>query len=540
MILALAGSTSAFNNLSKSLRNDKRNINQILYSELRSTEMILIDTATLSLRHFPTSDQRYAILSHTWGSAEDEVTYQEMVMPTRSTYTLSKPGYQKILKTCEIARTNYQLPWVWIDTCCIDKTSSAELSEAINSMFRWYKDAWVCFAFLSDIDGTSATFQRSRWFTRGWTLQELLAPEDLVFFDQDWTFRGTKNSLRSTIGMVTGIRAEVLAGSVQLDEVPVAVRLSWASTRETTREEDLAYCLLGIFDVNIPMLYGEGRKAFLRLQEAILSQSADMSLFLWNDLRTGQKYSGLFAPSPYCFREMRDARAESVFTQREFYPTNRGIRLKLGLTWDRSTGLAILPLKHKIGPTGLSCGVYLRRVGLDFYVRARPQEYCSVSTERSYAVFTAAKTLTISQSAGIVSNSLQVLLPPNVSLHHEEPPGSWDPSEEIVHASHNGAFLGYLLLQENEGRRRFSIVYCFQHGKWSATVVQSDRWQNIQGCFYRYYKENLEELTQENDADDIDLGSIVTSTGKEVIIVRLRGRNGDYRPCIRMNVITLQ
>lgn len=499
--------------------------------------MILIDTSALTLRSFATSDQRFGILSHTWLSAEDEVTYQEMVAPTRSASTLSKPGYQKILKTCEIARTSYQLPWVWIDTCCIDKTSSAELSEAINSMFKWYRDAWICFAFLSDMDGTPATFQSSRWFRRGWTLQELLAPKDLVFFDRDWTFRSTKTNLRSTISAITGIQADILAGSVQLDEVPVAVRFSWASSRETTREEDLAYCLLGIFDVNMPMLYGEGQKAFIRLQEAILSQSADMSLFLWNDMQTGQKYSGLFAPSPRCFREMRGARAEPVFTQREFYPTNRGVRFKLGLTWDTETGLAILPLKHTLGPSGPSCGVYLRRVGLDYYIRDSPQKHCPVNTERSYAVFTAAKALTATQSASVVSNALRISLSANITSYYDEPPGSWNPSESTIHASHNGAFLGYLSLQERSGfGQRFTLVYCFQGGKWSATVVKGVHWELIQGRFYRHYKERPEELLEEHDAHEVVIGSIPNSRGRKVINVFLCGRRGAQNSCIDMRV----
>ncbi|OAL54644.1 hypothetical protein IQ07DRAFT_500120 [Pyrenochaeta sp. DS3sAY3a] len=464
-----------------------------------------------------------------------------MIAPTRSASTLSKPGYQKILKTCEIARTNYQLPWVWIDTCCIDKTSSAELSEAINSMFKWYRDALICFAFLSDMDGTPATFQSSRWFRRGWTLQELLAPKDLVFFDRDWTFRNTKTNLRSTISAITGIQAEILAGSVQLDEVPVAVRFSWASARETTREEDLAYCLLGIFDVNMPMLYGEGQKAFIRLQEAILSQSADMSLFLWNDLITGQKYSGLFAPSPRCFREMGDARAEPVFTQREFYPTNRGVRFKLGLTWETATGLAILPLKHTLGPSGPSCGVYLRRVGLDYYIRDSPQQYCSVKTGRSYAVFTAAKTLTALQSVSVQFNSLRVSLPANVKFLHDEPPGSWNPSESTVHASHNGAFLGYLSLQEEwEFGKQFTLVYCFKGGKWSATVVKEDKWDMIQGRFYRYYKERPKELFEEGDAYEVVLGSVPTTIGTEVFHFSLCGRRGMQNSCINIRVVSMK
>jgi hypothetical protein len=259
--------------------------------------MILIDTATLSLREFPTSDQRYAILSHTWSiDFNEEVTYGEMVSTERSAATLAKPGYLKVIKTCEIARSNYNLPYAWIDTCCINKASSAELSEAINSMFKWYHDAQVCLAYLSDVLDTQLEIHQSRWFRRGWTLQELIAPMDVVFFDREWAFRGTKESMATHISTITGIPRQILDHSADLNDIPVAQRFSWAAMRETTRDEDRAYSLMGLFDINMAMLYGEGRKAFIRLQEQILSQSADMSLFLWIDQQTRQEYTGLLAP----------------------------------------------------------------------------------------------------------------------------------------------------------------------------------------------------------------------------------------------------
>lgn len=340
----------------------------------------------------------------------------------------------------------------------------------------------MCFAYLSDLDDNPSAFQQSRWFTRGWTLQELIAPKDLVFFDRDWTFRGTKATMTTHISLITGVPGGILDNSVELDEIPVAVRLSWASTRETTRDEDLAYCLLGIFDVNMPMLYGEGVKAFTRLQEAILSQSADLSLFLWNDLQTSQQYTGILAPAPTCFRGMRSAKAEPTFTQREFYPTNRGIRLKLGLTWDSTTGLTILPLKHSMGSNSKSIGVYLRRAGLDLFVRAQPQECCSVQTARAYSVFTAAKSLTRSQSQAIGSNALKILVPQDIHILQEELRGCWNPKDSSVHGSYTGAFLGDMTLQKLD-YRPFALVYCFCGGHWSAGVVKGKRWQEIQSTF---------------------------------------------------------
>ena len=173
--------------------------------------------------------------------------------------------------------------------CCIDKTSSAELSEAINSMFRWYEKAKVCYAYLSDVSGDAnlkkdvSEFVGSRWFTRGWTLQELVAPKSVLFYSRrytGWHFLGTKEDLCDHISAVTGIDTDTLYGA-GLELASVARKMSWASHRETTRVEDTAYCLLGIFDVNMPLLYGEGKKAFLRLQEEILRSSYDYSLFAW-------------------------------------------------------------------------------------------------------------------------------------------------------------------------------------------------------------------------------------------------------------------
>ena len=297
--------------------------------------MIFIDTKTLALhvRDNDDPDQRYAILSHVWGPTKDELTYEEMhVAPQdRPKSTLAKPGYRKIIETCRIASSHrYRLPYVWCDTCCINKSSSAELSEAINSMFRYYKEARVCFAYLFDVTESDYSFISSRWFSRGWTLQELIAPKDVVFYDQEWEFRGTKSSLATQITEITGIPDKILKQEMELSEVPVAQRFSWAAERKTTRDEDMAYSLLGIFGINMAMLYGEGSKAFIRLQEQILSQCADDSIFLWNDQFSDQELTGLLAPSPKSFRQMRSITPEPTVRPRDFYLTNRGIRLKLG------------------------------------------------------------------------------------------------------------------------------------------------------------------------------------------------------------------
>jgi hypothetical protein len=174
----------------------------------------------------------------------------------------------------------------------IDKTSSAELTEAINSMYSWYREAAVCYAYLSDVltkDGIDienrsiGSFAKSRWFTRGWTLQELLAPTNVLFYDADWAEIGSKAELCEDVSIITGIPSQALAGATHLGAFPIAERMSWASTRSTTRVEDAAYCLLGIFDVNMPLLYREGYKAFSRLQDEIMRTSTDQSIFAWAD-----------------------------------------------------------------------------------------------------------------------------------------------------------------------------------------------------------------------------------------------------------------
>ncbi|KAF2092811.1 HET-domain-containing protein, partial [Rhizodiscina lignyota] len=239
----------------------------------------LINTETLCLTLFMgEAIPEYAILSHTW-EHDGELSFQDM---TAIHQNQERPGYAKVFNTCKRARTD-GISYVWIDSCCIDKTSSSELSEAINSMYRWYQKACVCYAFLSDFDFESASPETAmpgcRWFTRGWCLQELLAPQNVHFFDVQWRYIGSKADLKVLISKITRIDEQVLVDNSVVGSIPVARRMSWASERKTTREEDIAYCLLGLFDVNMPLIYGEGPKAFLRLQEEIIRNSNDLSIF---------------------------------------------------------------------------------------------------------------------------------------------------------------------------------------------------------------------------------------------------------------------
>jgi hypothetical protein len=222
---------------------------------------------------------RYAILSHTWGPDLEEVTFADLEQDAGTI----KAGSRK-LQFCADQAAKDGLRYIWVDTCCIDKSSSAELSEAINSMFAWYRDAARCYVYLSDVSTSSTpaqqhwnrAFQQSRWFTRGWTLQELVAPVSVEFFSAEGERLGNKYSLVQELHGVTGISSEALQGSRPLDQLSVDERMSWVGQRKTKREEDAAYSLLGIFDVHMPLIYGEGRrKAFARLQREIDRASSD-------------------------------------------------------------------------------------------------------------------------------------------------------------------------------------------------------------------------------------------------------------------------
>ncbi|TGJ83330.1 hypothetical protein E0Z10_g5412 [Xylaria hypoxylon] len=287
--------------------------------------MYLLNVHTRQLQEFIADEMPpFAILSHTWG--EDEVLYQDLQDPKHK----EKLGYAKIEGCCRQAIRD-KIEFVWVDTCCIDKRSSAELSEAINSMFRWYGEAQVCYVYLIDVPPGGdpyeprSAFSNSRWFTRGWTLQELIAPVELEFLDTAWTgiFRINKETdswvPADLIEQITGIKSWysywMRNVDTELKDVPVATKLSWVSERYTTRVEDMVYCLLGLLDVNMPLLYGEGHRAFLRLQEEFLKKHFDPTILLWGfgmDREDIAKIGASFrpnclAPTPRLFRGFRGA-----------------------------------------------------------------------------------------------------------------------------------------------------------------------------------------------------------------------------------------
>jgi hypothetical protein len=295
--------------------------------------MRLLNSTTYQMKEFyGWSTPPYAILSHTWG--DDEVSFQDMqhfdpgwrnwprmrlellgsergreevaLLIMEQDQVEKKTGFSKIRRCREQAKLN-GIDWVWIDTCCIDKSSSAELSEAINSMYAWYRSSKVCYVYLQDVPPLNPffperEFKETRWFKRGWCLQELIAPKNIEFYAANWTEIGTKWSLKNAITSITGVPYEVLEGTIRLSDYTTAHKMSWASERRTTRQEDEAYCLLGIFEIAMPLLYGEGRRAFYRLQQEIVKQQEDYSLLLWTDAHPKIEFAaGVLAQSPAQF-----------------------------------------------------------------------------------------------------------------------------------------------------------------------------------------------------------------------------------------------
>ncbi len=272
----------------------------------------------------PVPFPQYAILSHTWISPREEITYQDIKKRKEDIENdlFKQKGWAKLKRYCDRAvKDGWE--WAWMDTCCIDKSSPADTQEAINAMFRWYQSAGICYAYLEDVDvrqvlspvdssranvdnlmdldeitgrdnvadpnsflhkALRAFLINAKWFTRGWTLQELLAPHYLVFVDRAWCRIGTRESWAAEIKEASMIEAKHLTAfrPTNFYSCSIAMRLSWASRRETTVEEDETYSLLGLFGISLPLIYGEGRwRAFNRLQRELITVYNDDSIFAW-------------------------------------------------------------------------------------------------------------------------------------------------------------------------------------------------------------------------------------------------------------------
>ncbi|KAH7321336.1 hypothetical protein B0I35DRAFT_212192 [Stachybotrys elegans] len=438
--------------------------------------MRLLDTHRLELMDVAGDNiPAYAILSHTWG--QEEVTFQEMQYVTHkwsravsqtASAIKAKSGYIKIKRSAALA-VEHGYDFIWIDTCCIDKSSSAELSEAINSMYQWYKKAAICYAHLEDVSqpyhaATGTEFrgsvfrfncQNSRWFTRGWTLQELIAPEDVMFYDADWNFLGSKwgdEDVRASLAGITGIDVRVLEGLLSPADTSIATRMKWASQRQTTRVEDVAYSLMGLFDVNMPLLYGEGTKAFVRLQEEILKGSDDHTIFAWGTSQppgSGEKLGGLLAESPAAFAKVSNYRPLPPAASRgstAWAITNHGLRIHLYLQPVKVYGMhvfkdeydAILECaKRRWDGSSESPAIRLRRLYGDQFARINPQivkvttpSYTQDAQSGSYEVIFVKQKPVYAVPEFVVSfNNIQQPRParqPPVSLTGVWPERYWD------------------------------------------------------------------------------------------------------------------
>lgn len=420
--------------------------------------MRLLHAETLEFAYFtgPEAAPKYAILSHTWG--DDEVTYEHM-RANREPLE-SKVGFQKI-RGCASQTIKDGLEYFWIDTCCIDKSSSAELSEAINSMFQWYQKAEVCYAYLIDVlafpEGFSRSWARfecekklrpSRWFTRGWTLQELIAPRRLVFYALSWMKLGTREDFAQGIKKRTGIPIRVLLDPTTLPDTSVAQRMSWAAHRQTSRAEDLAYCLMGLFDVNMPMLYGEGEKAFIRLQEEIIKTSDDMSIFAWTDKNANFScFRGLLAKSPSEFSSCTGLRCTPQDTIPPYRTTNKGIEISVQLDPQEEGQDEYIAWLHGVVdslnfPAGLhvkKVGIHVQKVGKNQYARVDPDRRAIVqdgvrdSTDFSLTTFFVRQQIWIegmdlSRASGIMLH----IKDPKLKVEEVQPHESWKTTEFIL------------------------------------------------------------------------------------------------------------
>jgi hypothetical protein len=368
--------------------------------------MRLLNTETVKLHDFfGRKPPSYAILSHRW--EEDEVSYKD-VMKGRN---LEASGWTKVRQCCTfVHRQGFE--WVWIDTCCIDKRSSSELTESINSMYKWYQGAKVCFVYLTDVQcrheeihsykqlaptileiydratsqerqpepiagQTIDLFRRSKWFTRRWTLQELLAPDMVIFLDNGWNMFGSKAGLKDLVSDITGI-ADVASAFVL--NASVATRMSWAAGRNCTRPEDMAYGLLGIFEANMPLIYGEGEiQAFERLQLEIIKRSGDESIFAFH---TNENWTQVLARHPRNFARCAGIRPFEPRTPRAPYScTPKGLDISTILlpthwsTYLHGSKIYFMPLNCAREGALKPMTIQLARKNEDVYFRISIDDY---------------------------------------------------------------------------------------------------------------------------------------------------------------------
>ncbi|KAK4580400.1 hypothetical protein LTR86_000603 [Recurvomyces mirabilis] len=321
----------------------------------------------------------YAILSHRWYAEGKDVLFDD-IANQHLTSVASREGWKKLnYASAQAAKDGIQ--YFWVDTCCIDRRNSAELSEAINSMYYWYKSAKCCYAYLWDIDPTCPdlsersidttqpghhlqTFLDSDWFTRGWTLQEMIAPPEVRFYGEAWNFIGTAERLAVPIAGKTRVAVEVLKGLANVHRYSIAQRMSWAANRTTTRIEDRAYSLLGLLGISMPMLYGERHNAFIRLQEEIIGHSGDDSILAWQpdsnvDNSPGRLLAGSPADFASCSNVVQQGNSSFEIDRGMFNLDNRGLHCSFPI-FETNDGRLILQLRSLEGGLAMGLNVAMR------------------------------------------------------------------------------------------------------------------------------------------------------------------------------------
>lgn len=485
----------------------------------------------------------YAILSHVW--RKEEASFQDFHNAGRNMIDKAE-GFRKIFDACKQARHD-GLDYIWVDTCCINKESSTELSEAVNSMFQWYRHAQVCYAHLTDVqfseDKTKldASFAKSKWFTRGWTLQELLAPLRVVFFSDNWIDLGTKATLETTISKATGIQPDVIIGGYTSDfwDIPIATKMSWAADRETSRVEDIAYCLMGLFDVNMPLLYGEGKKAFIRLQHEIIRQSNDHTIFAWRAAEPALR--GLLAHSPSEFRDSKDIIPRSVKASEvsEVSITNIGIRIKLrvaNIRFDRkymdnfdgydrhgrllvelnASTLSNQPIRFIIQTTKLTSDQFIRLYSNEFY--SEEVEPNLFSTRTTFIQ----EDLPYLYHYKPISVDVQVIVGPrryrNITVD-SHPPISWHATSatQWMFKESTDVKLGVLVFTGDHGMV-FAIAVASRDGRaWTEIVPEIDRQRALKAeDIYKLYETKVAMGSKSQPLIYLDRSSVDLPNGLSV------------------------
>lgn len=337
--------------------------------------MRLINTKTFKLETVKDyKSTEYAILSHTWGDQELTFADKRLQEDTHSVKSIPMKGYYKVMATNDRAqKRNY--PYIWVDTCCINKADAVENATDINSMYEYYANAAVCFILLEDVGGSGDALLNSlrncRWATRGWTLQELVACRKRVFFDRNWNPIEATPEFMRVLSDITGISEKILNDSNLVKECPIAQRMKWASTRKVTFPEDMTYCLLGLFDISMPVIYGEGfDKAFKRLQREIIQQTSDQSIFAW---RADRESSGLLATSPKDFSRSSHIEILETDVLSSFQMTNLGLQIKCNMSDADGNFCATIHCFEASGNSQEVLKIYLRVVAkTDLKVDGKP------------------------------------------------------------------------------------------------------------------------------------------------------------------------